>query len=364
MHVNLLAEKLAKRGHECTIFGAPESALFKDAQNRSLNFKYFKPNGYFDPISIYKYSQILKNSVDLVHVHYSKDLWTIVPALMPLHNVPLVFIKHVGTGKAKKDIFHRFLYHRVDHTIAISQVIKNNLIATHPISPEKISIVHHGIDMEEYRYDVNACEQIRRELQIANDEIVIGTIGRLQIGKGHLEFLEMAGRITTLFKNIKFLIIGDPTHGEEDKAQPIYQKAKDLKLEDNVLFLGFRKDIPRYLSAMDIFAFPSHAEAFGLVVIEAMAAARPVVSSKCDGVLDIITNEQDGMLVDPKNVDELTNAVRFLIENPDERLRLGENAVKTVYNRFTTSKMLDKIEEIYKNVIKAKTTKLSGDQNG
>ena len=136
MHVSLLAEKLANRGHECTIFGAPESALFKDARNRSLNFKYFKPNGYFDPISIYKYSQIFKNSIDLVHVHYSKDLWTIVPALMPLHNVPLVFIKHVGTGKAKKDIFHRYLYHRVDHTIAISHVIKNNLIATHPISPE------------------------------------------------------------------------------------------------------------------------------------------------------------------------------------------------------------------------------------
>jgi len=129
------------------------------------------------------------------------------------------------------------------------------------------------------------------------------------------------------------------------------QKAKVLELQEQVIFTGFRTDIPHILSAMDIFVFPSRAEAFGLVIIEAMAAGLPVISSNCDGVLDIIEQQKNGILANPLDIDELVRSVEMLMTNRDLRQRLAHAGRKTVEQRFSLDSMADKIENIYyKNI--------------
>lgn len=347
MHVTLLSRQLENRGYRPIVFCDPASRLCKDATERGLTVHPFKPAGYVAPLSIIKTAAAFKKyNVSLVHVHYSKDLWTTIPAA---GKRPTVFIKHIGTQKPKTDPIHRAIYKNVDHVIAISEVIRKNLIETHPVDSEKVSVVHHGVSPADYDLPELERRKIRASLGCTENDILIGTIGRLQVGKGHLEFIGMAAKLLLKYENVRFVVVGEPTAGEEDKARIIYRRARELELDDRFQFLGFRKDIPKILKAMDIFAFPSHAEAFGLVVIEAMAARLPVVSSRCDGILDIVVDGRTGFLVEPKNTDQLTAAVEKLILDRELRLQLGENGYNRINQFFTVEKMVDDIETIYRN---------------
>ena len=120
-----------------------------------------------------------------------------------------------------------------------------------------------------------------------------------------------------------------------------------MGLDDLVTFAGYRKDIPDVMSAFDIFAFPSHAESFGVVLIEAMAMERPVVSTNCDGVLDIVVDGQTGLYVNRRNAHELAEALARLIEDPSLRESMGKAGRCRVVELFDQGKQMERIEEIY-----------------
>ncbi|HID23926.1 MAG TPA: glycosyltransferase family 1 protein, partial [Planctomycetaceae bacterium] len=185
----------------------------------------------------------------------------------------------------------------------------------------------------------------------AEDDILIGTIGRLQEGKGHIEFLEMAARIAAEFAQARFIIVGEATRGEEHRAEKIYRKIEQINLGQRLILAGFRKDVPAVLAAMDIFAFPSRAEAFGLVIIEAMAAGVPVVSTRSDGVLDIVEDGVNGILVDRQQVDQLTAAVRTCILDENRRKELIAAGRKTIAEKFTVDRMVSETEKVYQECL-------------
>jgi glycosyltransferase involved in cell wall biosynthesis len=113
------------------------------------------------------------------------------------------------------------------------------------------------------------------------------------------------------------------------------------------LFAGFRRDIPDLMAAFDVFAFPSHAEAFGLVLIEAMAMERPVVSTNCDGVLDIVVDGVTGLYVNPRNAIQLANAIEKLGTDGELREKIGKNGRRRVEELFDQRRQIARIEEIY-----------------
>jgi glycosyltransferase involved in cell wall biosynthesis len=255
--------------------------------------------------------------------------------------------KHIGTSKAKRDFLHRWLYQRVDYLIAISEVIRQNLIATHPISASQVGVVHHGIDLHDFFQASRARDALREELGFSRDQIVFGIIGRLQIGKGYLEFLEMAHQIGRLRPRARFLMVGEATRGEPEEANLILNKIEHPQLRPIVKWVGFRKDVPRLLAAMDVFVFPSHAEAFGLVLIEAMAAGKPVISSNCDGVLEIVRHGETGFLVAPRDVAALTEAAERLLQDEALRQKMGEAGRRLAAEAFSVERTLENIEALY-----------------
>ncbi len=348
MHVGILSEQLSKRGHSVIALCPPKTRIEQDLIKRKIPVYSFRPANYFSPVTLLRTIALLSShKIELLHVHYSKDLWTTIPAAKLAGKLPTVFIKHIGTQKPKRDILHKWIYKNVCHTIAISKVIEQNLLNTHPIKKDAVGVIHHGLDLDLYPRDMEHRNLVRKKLGIAKDELLIGTIGRLQVGKGHLEFLEMAKAIAQEFPKARFIVIGDPTRGEEHRARNIYKKVDEVNLGEKLILSGFRKDIPDVLSAMDIFAFPSHAEAFGLVVIEAMAASLPIVSSRCDGILDIVQDNQTGILVEAKNAGELTEAVRKLIIDTELRTAFGKNGRQRVEQNFTINRTIDQVEAIY-----------------
>lgn len=351
MHVGFLARQLALRGHRVITACAPNTPLAQDLHESGFAPYLLDLPGYFQPRSLMRLARWLETQqVEIVHSHFSRDLWTIVPAMSYSRigrKLPLLLTKHIGTGKPKRDFLHRWLYRRVDYLIAISEVIRQNLIATHPISSAKVGVIHHGVDLEQFSLAKISDRRLRRELGFSHDAVVVGMVGRLQISKGHLEFLEMAARVHRLKPNTRFLLVGEATRGEPHDAEMILQKRQELQLEEVVTLLGFRKDVPAVLAALDVFVFPSHAEAFGLALLEAMAAGKAVIASNNDGVLDLVPNEQTGILIPPRNVEALTQACLRLVEDVTLRREMGAASRKFVLQNFSVQRMLEHIESLY-----------------
>jgi len=213
-------------------------------------------------------------------------------------------------------------------------------------------VIHHGIDLKQFQFREEDRHAVRAELGIRPDAKVIGIIGRLQIGKGYLEFLQMARRVKGAHPDARFLIVGPATRGETKEAGLILGKIREWDLQDCVIRTGFRADIPRVLSAMDLFVFPSHAEAFGLVLIEAMAVGLPIVSSSCDGVLDIVHHGETGWLVPPRDVTQLTEAVLALLQDEQKRKAFGEAGRRRAESCFDIEWMVNRVEDVYGRLVR------------
>jgi len=352
MHVGFLSTHLAQRGYKIIPVCYPGSPLDRDLQERGFTPKYVRLGSYFHPRGIAQLAQWMEHAeADLVHSHYSRDLWTIVPAMRKYRRLPLIFTKHIGTQKPKRDLLHRWLYRHVDHAVAISEVIRRNLLATHPLTAAQVSVVHHGVDLSQFTPQEKVRAAVRQTLGFAPTHLVFGIIGRLQVSKGYLEFLRMAQRLQKELPHARFLLIGEASRGESGEAQMILDKISEWQLENVVMPLGFRRDIPALLDAMDIFVFPAHAEAFGLVLIEAMAMAKPVISSNGDGVLDIVRDRETGLLVPPREVDALSAAALTLAQNASLRLALGQRARDHVLKYFTLERMLHALDSIYRQCL-------------
>jgi glycosyltransferase involved in cell wall biosynthesis len=287
--------------------------------------------------------------VDIVHSHHSKDLATLVPSLHLLRRrIPLVLSKRMGSAVRKTDPFHRFTYARVDRVLAISSVIRQNVVETTPMDPGKVLLLFDAVDTARFEPSrVHDREGSRRDLGVAPDEMLIGTVGRFSPGKGHEELLEAARILMTRGLRFKLLVAGEASYGERDYEQRIRALAQTLGLERIVRFSGFRRDVPEVMSALDLFVFPSHAEAFGLVLIEAMAMERPVVSTNCDGVLDIVVDGVTGLTVPPKDPVALAAAIERMLADGALRERSGKAGRQRVLELFDQEKQIDRLESLY-----------------
>lgn len=346
-------KKLLDRNISVELICTAESRIHIEANNIGMIIYPIKAPGYFHPIITIKVISIIKNGkYDLIHTHASKDLWLLVPALKLIKSKTLlVLTKHVGSFIKKTDKMHNWLYRRVNYAIAISKVIKDNLLETTALAENKIVLHYNGVDPEKFNPNNVDSMQIRKELNIKEDELLLGMVARFSIGKGHENFLLVAKELSIEYKHLKFIIVGEASKGEDAYAEEIKELADAYRL-NNIIFAGFRNDMPQVLSAMDIFIFPSHAEAFGVALVEAMSMAKPSVSTSSDGILDITVDNETGYLFKKDDPEDLKNKLELLINSTEKRRTLGKAARQRVLEHFDSQKLIDGLVELYKKFIK------------
>jgi len=347
-------KQLLKRNISVELLCIGESRIHIEANNVGIIIHPIKLSGVIHPYSTLKVASVLRRSrFDLVHTQASKDLWLLVPALKILRSkIPLILTKQVGSFIIKKDFFHRWIYNRLNFALAISNVIKKNLLETCPLTEEKILLVHNGIDIEKFNPSRTDFKNIRAEFEIHQDEIVVGMLARFSPGKGHKEFLSAAKELNKKYSRLKFMIVGEASRGENDYAESIKRLAEDLNLS-NIIFTGYRADTPDILNAMDIFVFPSHNEAFGIALTEAMAMGKPSVCADADGILDIAVDGETSYLFKNKNPEDLLEKIGRLIISKDQRLKFGEAARKRAAENFDLEKLTTKVIGIYDSAIQS-----------
>lgn len=215
----------------------------------------------------------------------------------------------------------------------------------------RTKVIYNGIETEAFRRQEDAAP-VRKELGFPAGASVVGIIGRLVHWKGHRVFLQAASRILDKQPNTRFLIIGDTSFGDEAYADELKTLASKLQIDQKVQFLGFRKDIIRLLSGIDIVVHASTApEPFGLVITEAMAAGKPVVATALGGVPEIVIDGQTGVLVKENDPLALASSVIELIRNPEIIERLGQAAQDHVQRFFSLERFCREFVQTYVEIV-------------
>ncbi len=344
-----LARHLQERGHEIWLACLPDSPLERESKELQVHTLPFDVTGYVHPRLVWRLGKfIARNQLDIIHCHLSRDIATVVPAMkLSMTEVPIVLTRGMGSGISKKDPLHQFTYGNLSLVIAVSSVIHRNILETTPMAPERVATVPCGIDTSFFSPGRANGEAVRREFGFARETTVVGFVGRFSPGKGHEELLKAAAVICKQRAQARFLVVGQASHGEEAYEQRIRQMHAGMGLQPVMTFAGYRKDVPEVMAAFDLLAFPSHAEAFGLVLTEAMAMERAVVASSSDGVLDIVVDGETGLLVPPRDADRLAEGILRLVDDAALRERLGKAGRSRVVELFDQKKQLDRIEQLY-----------------
>ena len=355
MNILKLACKMKERGHAVTIACNPKGRLFQQAKE---DFEVIQFGNDFKSDFKTMRKFLKQNQFDVVHIFRSGDVNKIALSLLFNSQKPaLILDPQIGVGVKKKDPFHKFIYQKIDAVIAISKDVADGFFRNLPVEREKVRIVYPGVDVEKFKFRSESRERIRNELNLGND-IVIGVVSRFSPGKGHEELLRAFKILIQEFENMKLLIVGEPTVGEIDYFKSLKNLEKELGVEKNIIWTGFRKDIPDILSAIDIFVAPSHAEAFGLSLVEAMAVGLPVVATKSAGFLDIIDDGVNGLFFEKGNHIDLAEKIKKLITDREFARYLGEKASETARNKFSFEKYANSIENLYFELVKSKQTEV------
>lgn len=242
-------------------------------------------------------------------------------------------------------LIDKFLLNFTDCTICVAQKDFEIGLKAGIVKKENSIVIHNGVDIEKFSFS-NKISDYKIKLKYENDSIIIGSIGRLHHQKGY-EYLIIASKdVVERFPNVKFVLVGD---GE--LRTNLETLAKDLGVFNSFSFLGNQIEIPELLSQMDIFVLPSLWEGLPLVILEAMAARKPIVATDVNGIVEIIESGKDGFLVPPKNSGALSSALIQLLDDKELCNRLISNAYKKVERDFNISKMIMETENIYKKLL-------------
>ena len=233
----------------------------------------------------------------------------------------------------------------VHNYVAVSEALARHLVQLYRLPAKKVRVVHNGLVTEPFARPVNA--GLRSRLAGRPARPVVLTTARLDEAKGHRFLLQAA----CLVPEARFVFAGSGPEREALEAQ-----AQALGLAERVTFLGYRADIPDLLAASDVFVLPSLAESFGLSVLEAMAATRPVVATAVGGLPELVKDDVTGVLVPPADSTALAGAIRALLADPARAQRLAAAGHARVHQDFAADRMVDRITGLYDEMLSKHTS--------
>jgi glycosyltransferase involved in cell wall biosynthesis len=286
--------------------------------------------------------------VDVLHTHLFGSN-TLGRLLGRLAGVPVIIAHEHWATSARREVWiNRLLYRLSDRTIVPSAATKSMLVKYGGIPSQAIEVVYNGVDTAQFSRPYGR-EEVRSELGIPNDALLVGVVGRLSEEKGGVDLLVRAvARLHKTEPSVRLLVVGDgPMRaGLEGLASKV--------TEGLVTFTGTRSDVARLLGAMDVFALPSLSEALPLVVLEAMSAGLPVVATRVGGVPEVVDDGVTGLLLAPGSEDALYWALRRLGAAPNLRAQLGRAGQAHVKAHFTIERMVECIEALYESLLARK----------
>lgn len=218
----------------------------------------------------------------------------------------------------------------------------------------KLVLVPNGVDLEKIE-KMAFKATLREELNLGPKVKLVGMVGRIDWWKGQDSFIRAAAKVLAKLPQTRFLIVGEASEHDEKTAQfkkKLEELQRDFDLGREVYFMGFKPNVWNVIKEFDVLVHAStEPEPFGRVVLEGMAVGTPVVASNLGGPKEIIIHKFNGLLVNPKDIDEMVRAIASVLENKDLAEKLKENGVRTIKRKYTLGKVVRSIEQVYERVL-------------
>ncbi|GFN34310.1 glycosyltransferase [Tepidimicrobium xylanilyticum] len=314
--------------------------------NRCSNVEIMKMRNVFDIVAARKVAKYCKeNDIDIIQTHFLRENYISVLSKIFNPRVKIIWTTHlIAENNSIIKFFNRIFSKFVDRIVCVSKAVELSLIKE-GISPDRIQVIYNGVDTDYFKPLGDGF--IRDELNIEKDTLVLTTISRFRKEKGYSFLIEGLNELKKYIANFKALLVGE---GEDQGF--IREKVKEYDLENHVIFLGYREDIPEILAATDIYISPSENEAISFSIIEALSCGVPVVATEVGGVPEIFEKGHVGVLIPFGDKDRFAKVIVELYNNNQQLNSFKSNCRDMVIKNFSQISMLEKTHNLYYDLIK------------
>lgn len=335
-----LSNSLAERGHNIFVALAPDAPLKNElfaVPNENILFS--RMRNALDIFSAFELAEFVRrNRIEIIHAHLARD-YPLAALAAKLSDTPFVLTRHVLFPLKR---VQKFILKQVSGIIAPSNAIADSLKHQNLFSPDKITTVHYGIDLERFSHAGKS----------PNKNFTVGTIGHLAPIKGHDVFIRAAAMVLKKRQDICFVIVGEDKSDNGENRRQLERQIAESGWQSKIELAGWTDDVRPFLQKFDLFVSAARAEAFGLVMVEAMLFEIPVVATRSEGASEIIEDGASGILVPNEDAETLAKAILDLIDDENKRKSLSQNGRNRVEKHFSLARMVSQTEEFYRGVLK------------
>ena len=295
-------------------------------------------------------SYISKHNIRIVHSHTPRTILKTSCSIGITSLVKHLTTKHILNYPADRNwgliyaALDRLTFYLPSHLVAVSKNIHNEIIKYPGINANKVTLIQNAVD---YDYFYQPCHRndCRMELGVKANSILIGTSGRLEKVKRLDILFKSFSAILQEFPYARLAIIGDGSLKNNLKSF-----TEKLGISKAVIWTGFRKDMPRLLAAMDIYVQSSVNEGLSLSILEAMSAEKPVIVTNVGSAKEVVSSYKNGIIIPPYSAPEISEAVKYLIINPEKRLSLAKAARQHIVKEFGLTRMTEAYRQVYEKL--------------
>jgi L-malate glycosyltransferase len=331
-------------GHRTMLVAHADGALRQRAAE-GLELIPLAPRLEMDLSAAWRLSRLIKQlRPDIVHAHDPHGVAMAALALSmstQLAKPPLIAQRRVDF-RIRGNSLSRWKYRQVDCFICSSDAIRE-LLVQEGVPSQRVVTVHEGIDLDRVAHapPIN----LHQELWLPHHAPVVGNIAALVPHKGQKHLIEAAALVVQKEPDTRFVIAG-----EGELRESLERQIREHRLEKHVFLTGFRPDVLSILKAFDIFVMSSVAEGLGTSLLDAMAAAKPIVGTRAGGIPEVIVEGETGFLVEPRDHQAMADAIVRLLEDEGLRRRMGDAGLARARAQFSAERMVKDTLKVYRRV--------------
>jgi len=329
-------------------------ALSQELKEKGIEVEYLNmPSGpglliFLDSLrAIIRLTYLMKKKkVDIVHSYlFRANILSRIAAKFAGVRVVVSSLQGIEVTRKYPLLLEKLTSPLVDKFTAVSDAIRTYVVQKGDIDPDKIVTIHNGIGLA----GANVAPIERREFGLNPGMPVVGAVGRLAKEKGYRYLLNAARMVINKYPQVQFLIVGEGPEREE-----LRNFAFRLRLKDHVIFVGYRRDVLRILSRIDIFALATLWEGLSMVILEAMMMAKPVVTTSVMGNPEVVVDGVTGFMVPPRDPESLADRILKLLRDEALRRQMGAAGRRRIEEKFTIERMVSETERLYEGLLAEK----------
>lgn len=337
---------LQERGQQVWLCCRPATELAKRAVAQGVPVKFLTFRGDFDPFTIAQLAWFMKEErIEVVLTNMDKEL-RLSGIAAKIAGVQAVIPRRGIDYPLKNRWRYRLAYNVLaTRVIANSEATKQALLRNAPwLDPKRIEVIYNGIDMQPFLQPSRRC--LRIEWGVPPEAPLLGFVGQLDERKGIGVLLKAFDRVHRQVPQVRLAVVG-----RGPLQEMIENEVRRQNWGDAILLPGFIDDVASVMQAIDILLLPSLWEGFGIVLIEAMAAGKPAISTNISSMPEIIVDGQTGYLVPPDDAEKLADCAAELLQNPELHEQFGRAGRERVIELFTIERMIDQLENLFQREI-------------